>query len=93
MPIRVFVEPITVYSTTWCGGCWRVKAFLDRHGVPYRLVDIDRTPGAEEVVKRINRGFRSVPTLIFSDGSTLTEPTSRELADKLGIDTNARLSS
>ncbi|HEV8633063.1 MAG TPA: glutaredoxin domain-containing protein [Chloroflexota bacterium] len=80
------MEPITLYATTWCGGCWRVKAFLDRRGVPYRWVDIDQTPGAEDIVMRINRGFRSVPTLVFSDGGTLTEPTSRELADKLGID-------
>jgi glutaredoxin-like protein len=84
------VEPITVYSTTWCGSCYRVKAFLDRHRVPYRWVDIDQTPGAEEVVTRINRGYRSVPTLVFADGSSLTEPTARDLADKLGIDVGAR---
>jgi glutaredoxin-like protein len=83
------VESITVYSTTWCGTCWRVKAFLDRHQVAYRWIDIDQTPGAEEIVMGINRGFRSVPTLVFADGSTLTEPTSRELADKLGIDVGA----
>jgi glutaredoxin-like protein len=80
------MEPITVYSTTWCGGCWRVKAFLDRHQVPYRWIDIDQTPGAGDVVMTLNRGFRSVPTLVFADGSTLTEPTTRELADKLGLD-------
>lgn len=86
------MEAITVYSTSWCGACWRVKAFLDRHGVPYRWVDIDQTPGTEEIVMRINRGFRSVPTLVFADGSTLTEPTTRELAEKLAISSDARLS-
>jgi mycoredoxin len=83
------VEPITVYATNWCGGCWRVKAFLDRRRVSYRLIDIDQTPGAEDVVMGINRGFRSVPTLVFADGTTLTEPTTRELADRLGVDTGA----
>ena len=80
-------EPIlTVYSTAYCGDCYRVKTFLDRHAVSHRWVDIDETPGAQELVLSINRGYRSVPTLVFPDGTTMTEPSTRELAEKLQID-------
>jgi len=77
---------LTVYSTAYCGDCFRVKMFLDRHKVEYKWVDIDETPGADTLVMSINRGYRSVPTLVFPDGSTLTEPSPRELAEKLQID-------
>jgi mycoredoxin len=80
-------EPIlTVYSTAYCGDCFRVKTFLDRHAVSYQWVDIDETPGAQELVLSINRGYRSVPTLVFPDGTTMTEPSTRQLAEKLQID-------
>ncbi|HLZ08674.1 MAG TPA: glutaredoxin domain-containing protein [Chloroflexota bacterium] len=84
------VEPpddvLVVYATTWCGDCYRTKRFLDRNNVPYRWVDADEVPGAMELVQAINRGHRSVPTLVFPDGSTLSEPSNPELARKLGIE-------
>lgn len=80
-------EPIlTVYATTWCGDCHRARTFLDRHKVAYRWVDVDESPAAEQIIVRINNGSRSVPTLVFPDGSTLTEPNTRQLAEKLNID-------
>lgn len=77
---------LTVYATSWCGDCHRVRSFLDRHEVEYRWVDIDETPGAEQLVLAVNRGNRSVPTLVFPDATTMTEPSSRKLAEKLGIE-------
>lgn len=74
---------IKVYSTTWCGDCVRSKRTLDQHGVPYEDINIERDPASVELVKKINRGARSVPTIVFPDQSTLTEPNNRELVDKL----------
>lgn len=67
-------ERITVYSTTWCGDCRLAKHVLDREQADYQSIDIDRDPAAVEVVLRLNGGHRSVPTIVFPDGSVLVEP-------------------
>lgn len=54
---------LTVYSTTWCCDCRRVKQFLRERHVPFREVNIDETPDAEELVLRVNNGRRKVPTI------------------------------
>ncbi len=74
---------ITVYTTEWCPACWRAKQVMNSMKIAYREVDITRDPHAAELVMRINRGYRSVPTLIFPDGSTLTEPRTSDLVQKL----------
>ena len=76
---------ITVYGTTWCGGTRRVRLLLDNHQIPYRWVDIDEDASAAQYVESVNRGFRSVPTIVWPDGSMLVEPSETELAKKLGI--------
>lgn len=77
--------PLVVYGTAWCGDCYRSKRFLDRNGVPYTWVDIDQdAEGAKQVIE-INQGRRSVPTIVFPDGSTLTEPSDGQLGRKLGL--------
>jgi mycoredoxin len=76
---------LVVYGTTWCGDCYRTKRFLDRNSVPYRWVDADEVPGASELIQAINRGRRTVPTLVFPDGTTMSEPSNSDLARKLGI--------
>ena len=54
---------ITVYSTCWCCDCRRVKQFLRERKMPFREVNIDESPDAEEIVLRVNNGRRKVPTL------------------------------
>ena len=76
---------LIVYGTTWCGDCHRTKRFLDRNNVPFRWIDADEVPGASELIQAINQGRRTVPTLVFPDGSTLSEPSNSDLARKLGI--------
>jgi glutaredoxin len=78
-------EVLLVFGTDWCGDCHRTRRFLDQHKIPYRWVDADVTPGATALIKEINRGRRTVPTLVFPDGSTLSEPSNAELGKKLGI--------
>lgn len=62
-------ETITVYGTAWCGDCRRARKLLDRHGARYRWIDIDADSAAQAVVLRLNRGQRSVPTILFPDGT------------------------
>ncbi|HEU4868150.1 MAG TPA: glutaredoxin domain-containing protein [Actinomycetota bacterium] len=74
---------IKMYSTTWCPDCIRSKRTLDKHGVVYEEINIEQDPSAVALVKKINRGARSVPTIVFPDSSTLTEPNNNELVSKL----------
>lgn len=74
---------ITVYGTRYCGDCVRSKWTLDEREIEFDEIDIDSDHCGEQFVLKVNRGYRSVPTIAFSDGSTLTEPNSRELVDKL----------
>jgi mycoredoxin len=78
-------ESIILYGTTWCGGSRRCRLMLDRHGIPYKWVDIDQDEKAGQYVESLNGGHRSVPTIVWPDGSKLTEPTESELAIKLGV--------
>ncbi|HWE62990.1 MAG TPA: glutaredoxin domain-containing protein [Chloroflexota bacterium] len=76
---------IVMYGTAWCGDCLRARRFLDTKGIPYDYIDITDKPEAIALVERINQGQRSVPTILFPDGSTLVEPTNKALAAKLGL--------
>jgi len=76
---------IIVYGTNWCGDCRRARRFLDYHKVTYEWIDIDANPEAEKYVRETNRGMRSVPTIVFEDGSILVEPSNTRLAEKLGL--------
>ena len=76
---------VTVYVTSWCGDCRRTLAYLDAQHIAYVTVDIERDPAAMTLVKKINHGNRSVPTIVFPDGTYLVEPTTAQLARKLGF--------
>ena len=76
-------DEIVVYSTSWCADCRRARRVLDRYGARYRWIDVDEDEGAADRVIRINRGLRTVPTILFPDGSVLTEPSDEELTAKL----------
>lgn len=77
---------IKVYGTTWCGDCNRVKAFMDEHNVDYEWTNVDEETEFVELVLKINKGQRRVPTIVFPDGSVLVEPSNGELAEKLAIE-------
>ena len=74
---------VLMYSTTYCGDCRRSKALLQRMGVPFEEINIDHDPQAATEVQRLNRGYRSVPTIIIGGDTVLTEPSDRELAAAL----------
>jgi len=79
------MSDIRVLGTTWCSDCTRSKAYLDAKGVVYEWTDIEQDQDAFDEVVRLN-GRRVVPTIIFGDGTFLTEPSDAELGDKLGLE-------
>ena len=74
---------LTMFTTTWCGYCRRLKSQLDRTGIDYTEVDIEQEPEGAELVEHANSGNRTVPTLLFDDGSTLTNPSVRDVEQRL----------
>src|SRR4051812_25838716 len=74
---------LTMYSTSWCGYCHRLKSQLDREGIAYDVVDIERDASAAEFVMGVNGGNRTVPTLRFDDGSALTNPSIVQVKQRL----------
>ena len=76
---------ILLYGTTWCGDTRRARRFLDQNNIQYKWIDIDQDVEARKFVEEVNHGFRSVPTIIFPDGSMLVEPPTAKLAEKLGL--------
>ena len=74
---------VTMYSTIWCGYCRRLKDQMEREGITYRVVDIEDDPTAAELVMSVNGGNQTVPTLVFPDGSALTNPSLAQVKDKL----------
>ena len=75
---------VTMFTTTWCGYCRRLKSQMQREGIGFMEVDIEQEPGTAEFVMSVNGGNRTVPTLLFPDGSAATNPTIAEVRDRLG---------
>lgn len=74
---------VTMYSTSWCGYCHRLKGQLDRAGIAYAEVNIEQVPDAAEFVMRVNGGNQTVPTIVFPDGSAVTNPSLHEVRSRL----------
>jgi mycoredoxin len=70
---------IKLYGAMWCGDTRRARTWLDGHNVPYQWIDVDKDKEAEVYVISVNHGFRSIPTIVFADGSILTEPSTAKL--------------
>jgi mycoredoxin len=74
---------LTMFTTTWCGYCHRLKTALKASGISYDEVDIEQDAAAAEFVGSVNGGNRTVPTVKFADGSTMTNPSARDIKAKL----------
>jgi len=74
---------ITMYGADWCGDCRRSKRFLDSNSVAYNYIDVETDTSASDKVIEINGGMRSIPVIVFPDGTHLTEPSDNALKDKL----------
>jgi mycoredoxin len=76
---------LTMYTTTWCGYCQRLKAQMGREGISFDEVDIEVDPQAAALVESVNGGNQTVPTVVFADGSALTNPSIGQVKEKLGL--------
>lgn len=74
---------IRMYTTNWCPDCWRAKQVMQSMQVAYDEININEDEDAVDIVIALNNGNRSVPTIVFPDGSILTEPSTSVLAQKL----------
>ena len=74
---------VTMFSTTWCGYCRRLKSQLDREGIEVSVVDIERDDDAAVYVMQVNGGNQTVPTVVFPDGSAATNPSIAEVKQRL----------
>jgi mycoredoxin len=74
---------ITMYGAEWCGDCRRSQRLLNELGVEYTYINIEEVPGAADKVVEINGGMQSIPVVMFSDGTHLTEPSDPDLRKKL----------
>ena len=73
-PTTPVAGTVTMFSTTWCGYCRVLKQAMDREGIAYTEVNIENEPGAADYVMQVNGGNQTVPTVLFPDGSALTNP-------------------
>lgn len=76
-------QPLTMYTTTWCAFCRRLKSQLARDGIEMVEVDIEQDPGAADYVMSVNGGFQTVPTIVFPDGSAMTNPSAAQVKERL----------
>ena len=76
-------QSLTIYSTTWCGYCHRLMKQLDREGVEYVTVDIERDEAAAQFVIGVNGGNQTVPTVVFADGTAVTNPRAKNVVARL----------
>jgi len=74
---------VTMFSTSWCGYCNRLKAQMGREGIPFTEVNIEDVPEAVAFVMEVNNGNQTVPTLLFPDGSAATNPSIGEVKKRL----------
>ena len=76
---------LTMYSTSWCGYCHRLKSQLEREGIGYQVIDIERDETAAEFVRSVNGGNQTVPTVRFPDGTSLTNPSIVQVKEQLAV--------
>jgi mycoredoxin len=80
---------ISFYGSNWCGDCRRAKKFLQENGIEFDFIDIGKDKTGEQFVLKVNNGLRSIPTIVFEDGSILVEPSNHELSLKLHYDSQS----
>jgi mycoredoxin len=76
-------QPLTMYTTPWCAFCKRLKRQLAADGIEMTEIDIEQDPAAADYVMSVNGGFQTVPTVVFPDGSALTNPSAATVKERL----------
>jgi len=81
---------IKLYGTNWCSDCKRSKKFLGEQRVHYDFIDIEEDLEGQAIVRELQKGGMTIPTIVFEDGAVLIEPSNAEVAAKLGLETKAK---
>ena len=76
-------QSVTMYSTPWCGFCRRLKSQLAREGIVITEINIEQDPAAADYVMSVNGGNQTVPTVVFPDGTALTNPSAAQVRERL----------
>ena len=87
--VRVAWDGIRVVGTLWSSGSHETKDFLARNGIPYRWLDMDRDAEARALAESVPAEARKLPLLFFPDGAVLSAPQRRDIAEKVGLRTQA----
>ncbi|MCW2696112.1 MAG: putative glutaredoxin [Modestobacter sp.] len=74
---------MTMYTTSWCGYCVRLKKMMQGEGIEFAEVNIETDEKAADLVMQANGGNRTVPTLVFADGTALTNPSIAQVKAQL----------
>jgi mycoredoxin len=78
---------VTMYSTTWCGYCRRLKTQLGREGIAYTEINIEQDPASAKFVEQVNGGNQTVPTVLVvsptGKQSTMTNPSLAQVSQAL----------
>lgn len=74
---------LTIYTTTWCGYCRTLKKGMKREGITWDEVNIEDDPAAAEYVQSVNGGNQTVPTVVYPDGTSATNPSLADVVAKL----------
>lgn len=82
---RVTLTLVKMYTTAWCGYCQRLKAQLAREGIEITEIDIEADPEAAAFVESVNGGNQTVPTVVYPDGTAVTNPSLKDVKAHLGL--------
>ena len=74
-----------MYGTTWCSMTKRARKVFEEARIEYEWIDIDKDETAAKFVESVANGYRSVPTIVYLDGSIMVEPSSHQIKEKLGV--------
>ena len=74
---------LIMYTTQWCGFCKNLKRQLARDGIEMTEIDIEQDPAAAEYVMSVNGGNQTVPTVVFPDGTAMTNPSAAQVRERL----------
>ncbi len=77
------MSQVIMYGAGWCGDCRRSKRFLEENNVTFTYIDVENDVTAADKVIEINGGVKSIPVILFEDGTHLTEPSDIDLKAKL----------
>src|SRR6202142_2172801 len=87
-------DGIRVLGTRWSSKSYDIRNFLARNQVPYQWLDADaanRYPAVDRLLKSFSPDELKLPLVMFPDGSSVSEPNTQDLAERLGLRMRAGL--